>query len=128
MPIPMFGQGMKDNIRSAIAYSPDVIGSERDNPGKSVIASAQRRPANNAPARSIPVQDQGLPGKRAIVDRVTDRPDVVRASTRNAGQMIISIANTWARHGSPSCSVPVLGESLLISQGLIIDVTHRPRV
>jgi hypothetical protein len=73
----MLGQGMKVNARSVIADGPDVIRSQRHHSGKSVIAGAQRRAANNAPAQSIPVQDQRLPGVGPIIDRVTDRPDVV---------------------------------------------------
>src|ERR1044072_8310471 len=42
--------------------------------------------------------------------------------------MVIGVTTTRARHGLPACSIPVLGQRLLVSQGLVIDVAHRPRV
>src|SRR5581483_4578381 len=126
MSVPMFGQGMKDKIGAAIADGPDIIRRDGHHSSKSVEACAQRRTRNNAPARSVPVQDQCLPGISAIVDCVTDGPYVVRTASRYSGEMVIGAANAWARNGSPTESVPMLNEGLLIAYCLIINVAHGP--
>ena len=72
----MLGQRMKVDVRSVIPDGPDVIRTYSEYSGQGVIAGAQCRAANNAPERSIPVQDQSLPDISPIVYRVTDRPDI----------------------------------------------------
>ena len=127
-PVPMFHQSVEIDARPVVTRDPNIVRSQRQDPGQGIVLGPQICARNDAPAPPVPMQDEGLPGGGAIVDRITNRPDIVLAHARDADKMVVMVSQARTSHRSPSPPIPMLGQGQLVSLGLIVDITHRPCV